>query len=115
MQSGATASELLFDRPEFKYFPPEDFARLDYGRILWNMPLAKDRLVAHWSDPRHPYRERFLRFRPMIESLLSSKLDNLDQIAAAHGQSLRAAIREIPPVFGHFWADSLSTTIHGSA
>ncbi|HEY5792511.1 MAG TPA: hypothetical protein VIS74_04385 [Chthoniobacterales bacterium] len=107
MQSGAVASELLFDRPEFKYFPPEDFARLDYGRLLWKAPAGRARLLAHWNDPRHPYRERFLRHRPLLESLLSCALDRLDDAAVEHGQSLRAAIREIPPVFGHFWADSL--------
>ncbi len=108
MQNGVTASELLVDRPEFKYFPPEDFARLDYGRMLWNVPAARVRLLAHWNDSRHPLRERFCRHRPMIEALLSGSLDHLDEIAARYGQSLRAAVREIPPVFGHFWADSHS-------
>jgi len=107
MHNGVTASELLVDRPEFEYFPPEDFSRLDYGRMLWRNPLLRGRLISHWTDPRHPHRERFIRYRPLIESLLSGKLDQLDQIAAQHGHSLRTAIREIPPVFGLFWADSL--------
>jgi len=106
MQTGVTASELLIDRPEFKYFPPEDFARLDYGRLLWKMPAARGRLLSHWSDPRHPYRERFFRNRAAVESLLSCRVECLDEAVAAHGQSVRSAIREIPPIFGHFWAES---------
>lgn len=106
MPSGAAASELLIDRPEFKYFAPEDFARLDYSRILWRLPSARNRLLKHWDDERHPSRERFQRFRPLIHDLLSCPLEQLDEVAERHGQSIRTAIREIPPVFGHFWPDS---------
>ncbi len=89
-----------------KYLPLADFARLDYGRLLWKNPQARNRLLAHWTDPRHPHRERFLARRELIESMLEAPLKELDAVAEHHGTSLRAAIREIPPVFGHFWADS---------
>jgi hypothetical protein len=89
-----------------KYLPLDDFARLDYGRLLWNNPGARTRLLTHWTDARHPHRERFLARRELVEALLSAPVDGLDAAAASHGSSVRAALREIPPVFGHFWAAS---------
>jgi hypothetical protein len=89
-----------------KYLPLDDFARLDYGRLLWKNPVARARLIAHWTDRRHPHRDRFLARRDLIEALLSAPVDQLDSVVEAHGSSVRAAMREIPPVFGHFWADS---------
>jgi len=89
-----------------KYLPLDDFARLDYGRLLWKNPRARARLLAHWTDARHPHRQRFLAARQLVEELLSVPVEKFDAIAAGRGSSLRAAIREIPPVFGHFWSDS---------
>lgn len=89
-----------------KYLPLDDFARLDYGRLLWKNPPSRARLLAHWTDPRHPHRDRFLARREMVESLLSAPVDGLDAAAESHGTSVRAALREIPPIFGHFWSDS---------
>ena len=105
-RNGPTASEWLRLRPEMKYLSLEDFARLDYGRLLWKNPAVRARLLAHWQDPRHPYRERFAARRELVEALLTAPADRIDAIAETHHTSLRAALREIPPVFGHFWSDS---------
>jgi hypothetical protein len=93
MHSGPTASELLHARPEMKYLPAADFARLDYGRLLWKNPKARARLLAHWTDPRHPYHERFAEHRTVVESILSAPVERLDDISRHHGISLRAILR----------------------
>lgn len=85
----------------------DDIARLEYGRMMWRRPAMRARLVAHWSDPRHPYRERFLRQRTVIEEALESCDDKTLQLhLLAAGSSLRCIAREIPPVFGAFWSAS---------
>lgn len=87
----------------------QDLARLQYTRLLWKRPDLRKRFVKHWTDPRHPYRERFLEKRDLIERVLSEPKDQneiLDQELRKKGESLRAICREIPPVFGHFWAES---------
>jgi hypothetical protein len=91
-----------------KYLPVDDFARLDYGRLLWTNSRTRARLLAHWTDPRHPYRERFAERRALVEAILSAPVKELDAVARHHDTSLRAILREIPPVFGHFWRDSLT-------
>ena len=88
------------------YTNHDDLARLEYGRILWRNPQDRERLIRHWTDPRHPYRERFLQNRALIERLLGSLLENvpaLERELIELNTSLRAALREIPPVFGSFW------------
>ena len=89
------------------FFVPDDWARLEYGRLLWRNANHRQRLLAHWTDPRHPYHARFTAtYRPWVERLLESDPaddDRLDQIFRAEGQSLRAIMREIPPVFGSFY------------
>lgn len=89
------------------YFVPDDWARLQYGRLLWARPHTRERLLRHWSDPRHPYCERFLhRYRDLVLTLLESTgADNarLEAEFREKGSSLRAVIREIPPVFGSFY------------
>ena len=106
--SGLTVSELLYGRADLKYLPLDDFARLEYGRMLWKNPRARSRLVAHWQDERHPYRARFARAKDVIVALLSAPVAEFPKIVGQHNTSLRAAIRDIPPVFGHFWADSFA-------
>jgi hypothetical protein len=84
----------------------DDLARLEYGRILWRNPQDRERLISHWTDARHPYRERFLLNRAFIERLLASRPEDepvLEEELVRHDTSLRAATREIPPVFGSFW------------
>ena len=78
-----------------RQFPllPQDEARLEYGRILWRKPHTRERLLRHWSDPRHPYSARFLNeWKPEVERLLESPAghdDELDAGLRAHGLSLR--------------------------
>ena len=84
----------------------QDEARLEYGRILWKNPQMRMRLVVHWTDQRHPYAERFQRYRSEVETLLESQPeedDFLDRELRRRGLSLRAVVKEIPPVFGSFF------------
>jgi len=83
----------------------DDLARLEYGRILWRNPRDRQQLITHWTDSRHPYRERFLEQRELIELILTSaeSEEDLDAKLRARGASFRAVLREIPPVFGSFW------------
>ena len=83
----------------------DDIARFEYGRRLWRLPATRARLVAHWTDPRHPHRERFLEQRARIEHVLlcDDPPAALDARLRAQGSSLRCMVREIPPVFGSFF------------
>lgn len=86
-----------------------DLARLEYGRLMWRKPENRERLLRHWNDERHPYRDRFQTYREDVERILTSDPahdDELNRELAAKGTSLRAVIREIPPVFGSFYEDS---------
>jgi len=87
------------------YVNYDDVARLDYGRRMWRLPDMRRRLAAHWVDERHPHRERFLANRILVvEILTASESDaDLDCRLRERGISLRAAVREIPPVFGSFF------------
>ena len=83
----------------------DDIARLEYGRMMWRRAAMRARLLAHWLDPRHPYRERFIERRALVESVLNSHEDDgtLQRNLLAAGTSLRCLAREVPPVFGAFW------------
>ncbi len=84
----------------------DDLARLEYGRILWKNPEYRQKLLNHWTDSRHPYRDRFLERRQLIEQILSTDESGeaeLEKDLEIHNLSFRALIREIPPVFGSFW------------
>jgi hypothetical protein len=63
------------------------------------------RFLQHWMDDRHPYRERFMRQRELIEEVLRStdSPEDLDRRLREKGTSLRCMAREIPPVFGSFF------------
>ena len=86
----------------------DDIARLEYGRMMWRRPAMRARLLAHWADPRHPYRERFIGRRALIEGVLASSENTpaLQRRLLAEGNSLRCVAREIPPVFGDFFGES---------
>lgn len=89
---------------------PHDLARLEYGRLLWRSQKTRERLLNHWNDQRHPHRDRFQIYREQIERVLSATEeydDELNQTLFGEGTSLRALIREIPPVFGSFFGTSL--------
>jgi|HubBroStandDraft_6_1064221.scaffolds.fasta_scaffold869412_2 hypothetical protein len=55
------------------YINYDDLARLEYGRILWRNPRNREQLIRHWTHARHPYRERFLENRALVEKLLASR------------------------------------------
>ena len=84
-----------------------DQARLEYARLLWKRASARQHLLRHWTDPRHPYAERFMeQYRPLVERVLAAdpaQDDTLDAELQTLGQSLRTIVREIPPVFGSFY------------
>jgi hypothetical protein len=82
----------------------DDVARFEYGRLLWRQPAIRARLLANWLNERHPYRERFLAQRVLIEEVLASaeSPETLDRKLRLKGASLRCVAREIPPVFGDF-------------
>ena len=90
----------------FKYPNYDDLARLEYGRMLWHRVDFRERVLQHWLDPRHPHCDRFRRNRALVESLLgdrTSTLEELDAKLCEQQTSLRAAMREIPPIFGSFF------------
>ena len=86
----------------------DDIARFEYGRRMWRRPAMRARLLAHWSDARHPHRERFAERRALIETVLASDATPAELDAALREQStsLRCAAREIPPVFGSFFGNA---------
>jgi hypothetical protein len=63
------------------------------------------RLLAHWLDDRHPYHERFMEKRALLEEVLNSPDTpvELDAKLRRRGTSLRCVAREIPPVLGSFF------------
>ena len=83
----------------------DDIARFEYGRRLWRLPSVRSRLLSHWTDLRHPYRDRFLERREVIEEVLNSQATpaEVDRRLRTLGTSLRCIAREIPPVFGSFY------------
>jgi hypothetical protein len=83
----------------------DDISRFEYGRRLWRLPDMRLRFLQHWLDERHPYRERFLRQRELIEEVLGSSEteEELDRRLRERGTSLRCMAREIPLVFGSFF------------
>lgn len=87
------------------YVNYDDVARLQYGRMMWRLPDMRARLLRHWLDERHPHHDRFAERRALVEGLLSSTESDLELDTRLRRQdsSLRAAAREIPPVFGSFF------------
>jgi hypothetical protein len=84
----------------------DDAARFVYGRRMWRLPEMRARLLAHWTDERHPHRERFIARQMLIEEVLSSDAPphQLDEQLRRRNTSLRCVAREIPPVFGSFFS-----------
>ena len=83
----------------------DDIARFEYGRRMWRLPEMRARLLRHWTDPQHPYCDRFNEQRELIQEVLGSveSPDDLDRDLRVRGTSLRCLAREIPPVFGSFF------------
>jgi hypothetical protein len=88
-----------------KYPNYDDIARFEYGRRMWRLPDMRARLLVHWLDERHPYRERFIEQRQIIEGVLESleSAEEIDLKLRARNTTLRCIAREIPPVFGSFF------------
>ena len=88
---------------KLRYVSYDDWAKLEYGRLFWKSERGRNLLLTHWLHEDHPHRERFLENRPLIERILFSapeKDERLDQELEKEGWSLRAALREIPPILG---------------
>jgi hypothetical protein len=84
----------------------QDYAKLEYGRMLWKHQDMRERLLRHWTDDRHPHAERFQEWRAEVEKLLESAPgsdDQIDRELQARELSLRVVVREIPSVFGEFF------------
>ena len=84
----------------------QEYAKLEYGRLLWKHPPTRERLLRHWRDPRHPHSERFAEREADICRLLESPCGSDAQIDAElrqRGLSLRVMVKEIPSVFGSFY------------
>src|SRR5947208_13915626 len=83
----------------------DDVSRFEYGRRMWRLPEMRRRLLSHWLDERHPYRERFREQQLILEQVLSSECtaEDLDKQLRQRKTSLRCLAREIPPVFGAFF------------
>lgn len=85
----------------------QDESRLEYGRRFWRDQSKRERLLRHWLDERHPYSDRLRERRlPLVDRVLRSRPDHDDSLDAAlqsEGLSMRAVIKETPPVFGAFF------------
>jgi hypothetical protein len=84
----------------------QEYAKLEYGRLLWRVPAYRERLLRHWKDPRHPHAERFAEHESEVTRVLESPKGSDAEIDAALQQknsSLRAVVKEIPSVFGSFF------------
>ncbi|HEY3761619.1 MAG TPA: hypothetical protein VGN23_07720 [Verrucomicrobiae bacterium] len=84
----------------------QEYAKLEYGRLLWRVPAYRDRLLRHWRDSRHPHAERFAEHEVEVTRLLESPKGSdeaMDAELRRHNSSLRAVVKEIPSVFGSFF------------
>lgn len=84
----------------------QEYAKLEYGRMLWRHPESRERLLRHWRDPRHPHAERFAEHEAEVRRVLESPKGS-DEVVDAElrqrGLSLRVVVKEIPSVFGSFF------------
>ena len=84
----------------------QEYAKLEYGRLVWRDPAFRERLLRHWTDSRHPHAERFAGHAVEVHHVLGSPKGSDKQLDAelrARGSSLRAVVKEIPSVFGSFF------------
>lgn len=84
----------------------QEYAKLEYGRLLWRVPEFRARLLRHWTDPRHPHAERFAEYAGEVELVLQSPKgsdEELDAQLRQRNSSLRVIVKEIPSVFGSFF------------
>src|ERR1035437_2527186 len=81
----------------------EEYAKLEYGRLLWRVPVYRERLLRHWHDPRHPHAGRFAKHEAQVTRILQSPKDSdteLDAELRQRSSSLRVIVQEIPSGFG---------------
>ncbi|MEP6663829.1 MAG: hypothetical protein ABJC04_09220 [Verrucomicrobiota bacterium] len=86
--------------------PHQEYAKLEYGRLLWRVPAYRERLLHHWADPRHPHAERFAEHKADVTRVLESAKGSdveLDAELRKRNLSLRVVVKEIPSVFGSFF------------
>jgi hypothetical protein len=86
--------------------PHEEYAKLEYGRLLWRVPAYRERLLPHWRDARHPHAKRFAEHEAEVTHVLESAKDSdtmLDAELRQRHLSLRVVVKEIPSVFGAFF------------
>jgi hypothetical protein len=84
----------------------QEYAKLEYGRLVWRNPEFRERLLRHGRDPRHPHAERFAEHETEVRHILESPKDSdaeLDVELRQRGLSLRVVVKEIPSVFGSFF------------
>jgi hypothetical protein len=84
----------------------EEYAKLEYGRLLWRVPACRERLLRHWHDPRHPHAERFAEHEAEVTRILETSKGSdvaLDAELRQRNSSLRVIVKEIPSVFGSFF------------
>jgi hypothetical protein len=84
----------------------QEYAKLEYGRMVWRVPEFQKRLLRHWRDPRHPHAERFAENEANIRYVLESPKGSdatVDAELRKRGLSLRVVVKEIPSVFGSFF------------
>ena len=84
----------------------QEYAKLEYGRMVWRHPEFRERLLRHWRDPRHPHAERFAEHEAEVRHILESPKGSdaeLDAEFRQRGLSLRVVVKEIPSVFGSFF------------
>ena len=84
----------------------QEYAKLEYGRLLWRNPEYRERLLRHWRDPHHPHAERFAEHEAEVTKLLATPKGSDEAVDAElqkRGLSLRVVVKEIPSVFGSFF------------
>jgi hypothetical protein len=84
----------------------QEYAKLEYGRLLWRVPAYRERLLRHRNDPRHPHAERFAEHKTDVRYVLESPKESdaqLDVELRRRNLSLRVVVKEIPSVFGSFF------------
>lgn len=84
----------------------QEYAKLEYGRLVWRSPEFRERLLRHWRDPRHPHAARFAEREADVRYILESPKGSdaeLDAELRRRNSSLRVVVKEIPSVFGSFF------------
>jgi hypothetical protein len=84
----------------------QEYAKLEYGRLLWRVPACRERLLRHWRDARHPHAGRFAEHEAEVSRILESPKGSdakLDAELRQRSLSLRVVVKEITSVFGAFF------------